>query len=361
MHNDAASEALYLVPNSEGTGKRLVRRPHPPPTTAPLPDDFDAITVTRGGTTVYDMAEWGGGSQPEVDYDAITVEPAYPPPKPKPSPQPASPRRANSPTRSLAGLMGKASLQQDAVGKGKGKANSVVGALEGSRSGRRQDGRAPGRTDLVQRKILEDGPERTISIWREGVAKSASEAGDGETEVAKSEVDSHAGRRRVSTESRRGAGPPLATANLKGKERAGRRSVDLTEGPRSPLQHSFSSASSPPPSNVTYTGPPQGKNRYGAPPKTDSGIESSGQSTTTTTQSKATSTSSIETVLSSCQPSLLHIAPMLHELGVRRDEHLRAIARMGEETRDREVKEEALKKGITVVEWAIFLDKLQSL
>ncbi|TFY56183.1 hypothetical protein EVG20_g9030 [Dentipellis fragilis] len=247
--------------------------------------------------------------------------------------------------------------------RGKGKANSVVGALEGARSGRRQDGRAPGRNDLVQRKILEDGPERTISIWREGVAKSASELGDGETEVAKSEVDSHAGRRRVSTESRRGVGPPLATANLEGEGtgRATVRGSDRGKGPRSPLQHSFSSASSPPPSNVTYTSPPQGKNRYGAPPKTDSGIESSGQSTTTTTKSKATSTSSIETVLSSCQPSLLHIAPMLHELGVRRDEHLRAIARMGEETRDREVKEEALKKGITVVEWAIFLDKLQSL
>ena len=76
---------------------------------------------------------------------------------------------------------------------------------------------------------------------------------------------------------------------------------------------------------------------------------------------RATSTSSIETVLSSCQPSLLHIAPTLDILGVRSDEHLRALARMREETRDREVKEEALKKGITVVEWAILLDKLQSL
>jgi hypothetical protein len=34
---------------------------------------------------------------------------------------------------------------------------------------------------------------------------------------------------------------------------------------------------------------------------------------------------------------------------------------MREETRDREVKEEALRKGVTIVEWAILIDKLQSL
>jgi hypothetical protein len=38
-----------------------------------------------------------------------------------------------------------------------------------------------------------------------------------------------------------------------------------------------------------------------------------------------------------------------------------ALAQMREQTRDREVKEEALRKGITVVEWAILIDKLQSL
>jgi len=38
-----------------------------------------------------------------------------------------------------------------------------------------------------------------------------------------------------------------------------------------------------------------------------------------------------------------------------------ALAQMREQTRDREVKEEALRKGVTVVEWAILIDKLQSL
>ena len=44
--------SLYLVPNSGGTGKRLVRHPRPPPTSAPLPDDFDAITFTRDSTAI---------------------------------------------------------------------------------------------------------------------------------------------------------------------------------------------------------------------------------------------------------------------------------------------------------------------
>jgi len=57
----------------------------------------------------------------------------------------------------------------------------------------------------------------------------------------------------------------------------------------------------------------------------------------------------------------LHLLPILEELGVRHSEHITALARMREETRDREVKEEALKKGISVVEWAILIDKLQAL
>ena len=76
---------------------------------------------------------------------------------------------------------------------------------------------------------------------------------------------------------------------------------------------------------------------------------------------RTASTSSVEAILSSCDPSLLHIAPVLYELGIQRVDHLRAIVRLSEDTRDREVKAQALRRGVTVVEWAIFLDKLQSL
>ena len=71
--------------------------------------------------------------------------------------------------------------------------------------------------------------------------------------------------------------------------------------------------------------------------------------------------STLGLLLGSCQPSLLHLSEALQELGVQREEHLWALAKMHEEIRDREVKEEALKKGVTVVEWAIFLDKLKAL
>jgi len=39
-------------------------------------------------------------------------------------------------------------------------------------------------------------------------------------------------------------------------------------------------------------------------------------------------------------------------------EHLKAVARLSPEMRDREVKEVALRLGMTVVEWAILVDEL---
>ena len=76
---------------------------------------------------------------------------------------------------------------------------------------------------------------------------------------------------------------------------------------------------------------------------------------------KGTSTSPVELVLATCEPSLLHIAPILTDLGILKLEHLRAMGRMSEETRDRELKSIALLRGVTVMEWAILLDKLQTL
>ena len=76
---------------------------------------------------------------------------------------------------------------------------------------------------------------------------------------------------------------------------------------------------------------------------------------------RGTSTSPVELVLATCEPSLLHIAPILTDLGILKLEHLRAMGRMSEETRDRELKSIALLRGVTVMEWAILLDKLQTL
>jgi hypothetical protein len=53
--------------------------------------------------------------------------------------------------------------------------------------------------------------------------------------------------------------------------------------------------------------------------------------------------------------------PTLQRLGIRRVEHLRAVANLTPATRDREIREDALRMGVTVMEWAIFVDKIFSL
>lgn len=279
------------MPNNDGIGKRLVRRPHPPPTTAPLPDDFDAITETRDSTTVYDDA---ANSALDIDYDDITVAPIFtlpstpihaPTPTPASAPVPMSPsrdltspsrqRRAGSPSHSLA------SFSPDVRGsrrggdsRGAGKARSVVGG-DRDRAGQRRSlgagnalmpssplpplfpsgkGPAKGRNDLVEKLVLEDGPDRTISVWREhvknigeagrggggggGASGNAAGADDGAAGgtggEGRSELDSHVGRRRVSTESRRrvdslAQGSNMGSPSLKGKGHRSRESAEFTE------------------------------------------------------------------------------------------------------------------------------------
>lgn len=85
------------------------------------------------------------------------------------------------------------------------------------------------------------------------------------------------------------------------------------------------------------------------------------ESGSTISNIKSESTTEFETVLQSCEPSLLHIAPILKSLGIRRVEHMRAVAKLTPSTRDREVKEDALRLGITVMEWAIFVDRMFTL
>ena len=284
------------MPNIEGTGKRLVRRPHPPPTTAPLPDDFDAITETRDSTTIYDDAP---NSALDYDYyDDITVAPAPAPtstytrsPMTQPQPihaplpmmsAPASPprnnptspprqRRAGSPSHSLASGQSpdvRGPRRSDVAALSAGKARSVAGDRDrGAAQQRRSLGAPPppplpllsssgkgpamGRNQLVEKMVLEDGPERTISVWREHVSKNAKEAGgsggagaganapngdgvangDGD---GRSDLDSHVGRRRVSTDNSRRRVDSLVqgasgSPSVKSKGHRSRESAEFTE------------------------------------------------------------------------------------------------------------------------------------
>jgi hypothetical protein len=286
------------VPNNDGIGKRLVRRPHPPPTSAPLPDDFDAITETRDSTTVYDDA---ANSALDIDYDDITVAPIFTfpstpiyAPTPTPAPVPTSPsrnmtssprqRRAESPSHSIAVSSNVRGSRRGGDSHGAGKARSVAGGdRDRDRTGQRRSlgagnalmpsspmppsfpsgkGPAKGRNDLVEKLVLEDGPERTISVWREhvkhvgeagrgGGGASANAAGGDDGAAAgtggegRSDLDSHVGRRRVSTDSRRrvdslAQGSAVGSPSLKGKGHRSRESAEFTEvsvrGPLSLLQ-----------------------------------------------------------------------------------------------------------------------------
>ncbi|KAJ3784223.1 hypothetical protein GGU10DRAFT_34099 [Lentinula aff. detonsa] len=93
----------------------------------------------------------------------------------------------------------------------------------------------------------------------------------------------------------------------------------------------------------------------GASPRPPGGSKS----TSTMSSMQLASTPALEALLSSCEPSLLYLAPILVGLGIKTKEHMKAVGRLREETRNKEVREEALKRGMTIMEWAILLDKLQ--
>ncbi|KAF9264408.1 hypothetical protein L218DRAFT_958454 [Marasmius fiardii PR-910] len=70
---------------------------------------------------------------------------------------------------------------------------------------------------------------------------------------------------------------------------------------------------------------------------------------------------SVAEILTSCKPSLMHLEPILYDLGIRTEDHLKAVGKMSEGTRDREIKKVAVEKGVTVLEWAMLIDKMQDL
>jgi len=85
------------------------------------------------------------------------------------------------------------------------------------------------------------------------------------------------------------------------------------------------------------------------------------RSGSTITSIRSASTTKFEKFLDGCRPSLVHVSDILKSLGIYKVAHLKAVARLSPETRDREVKEDALRLGMTVMEWAILVDKISQI
>ncbi|EIN12908.1 hypothetical protein PUNSTDRAFT_141471 [Punctularia strigosozonata HHB-11173 SS5] len=495
------SSALYIVPDPRSPGgKKVVRRHYPPPTTAPLDDDFDAVTAPTASV-------WAGRRTRtsthlmQDDFDAFTAPTTsvwtdHPraPPSPASSSGEADPpdevtwmgpssrhggRSAQRRWRGT-GTNGSQSKEnrypefertEEYVYRGDidpsewgGKtfddeeirmayvnggameleteppaatetvimrrrgaeiANGRCAGMAGGSHGRRQieapgslrgrEGsweryndetrsyRAEGDPKMVEKRILEDGPERTVSIWRREVAR---DAGDDVRSVA----DSHAQRRLKAPERERDRTRDRERSQRSGgagSSQAGWRG-DMSEGDRSRYAgkstaggHRDYAYPTPPRSKGTSAGNSLGHKRSASDPWRGSfsqpqaastprhtlrrqprieslartsvvpDLRSVGSARARNTSRSGTSseghsageaaTPSLETVLSGCSPSLLHTAPVLRDLGIRSVDHLRAIGRMENDLRNREVRREAFKRGLTVVDWAILLDVMKRL
>ncbi|KAK0193594.1 hypothetical protein F5146DRAFT_388825 [Armillaria mellea] len=472
MHNWAeASESgvLYLV--NDHRGKRLVRRPRPPPTSPPLDEDFDAITqecTTRGPETEWGTrarGSWAPTSPPlDDDFDAVTytvvtgapqadVETDYYEEKPRTETALSVSERKlrrrdrsiastsqrptrgydefgmedrdrdheyKQPRRDMARSLGSKKVLDSGVGRlalerlngssmrlrrasesvlEHGKARRMNGST--GRKAPRAGPKAGQEFDVVHDQILEDGPERTVTIstWRERVAKEAKYEDmsvyymtQGDYEVQ--ETAESPSSRGQSANGRKSQESPvshwLSHENVNGiHSRAspvqyvvaseGQRSFSPASKSRAPPRDrssskEFRSGASPSPRGLTpqtrTTTYVEGTTSSRTPPMRTSTPNKSLQSHipfiptrsgSTISSIRSIGTTTFQDVLSSCEPSLLHVAPALVSLGIRSVDHLRAVGRLTEEVRDREVRDEALKKGLTVMEWAILLDKLRSL
>ncbi|KAI0927005.1 hypothetical protein AcW1_007631 [Taiwanofungus camphoratus] len=431
---DTVSEQSGLYQNHDqyASLQRSARRPPPPPTSIALDDSFDAVT-TEAPTewnvgVVYrnrDYEESISGYQNYVnemerklsgedDFHAID-----------------SRRNSNMLAHADKNVYSESGRSPRATG-----GRRSLGSLEPPDNARKVSGRK-GKVELVEQKVMEDGPLRTISLWRERVAESSGGSSHLEDDV-RSETNNQAygmspsddsrARRVVSDGHGSNSYPAPKGGNSNGMEilRTGKASYQRSEymvayhqptknGFPLPIYAMSESGKSVPLGGtgvkLDSSGPRVQRisQKPGIPPKTKRPLEklsrerdkymvaypltpprSSGSTSASPSPQgskgitysvsmsplngrkfgheqsvndsmKSTSTSSVELILSSCEPSLLHIIPVLSDLGIQRLEHLRAVARLNDETRDREVKEQAIKRGITVVEWAILLDKLQGL
>ncbi|KZT18242.1 hypothetical protein NEOLEDRAFT_1152720 [Neolentinus lepideus HHB14362 ss-1] len=337
-------------------------------TSVQLRDDFDAYTTTDAppdaASEVYDGARERFVSYHRAEMGNLLLDPSD-----------ASDHHRRSRGIGDAGSM-------ECVGR---RYTTTTGAA----SRRAEAGRRG--FQLVERKILEDGPERTVSVWREEVAKSVD--GDVEDEEGPlTEMDApvsemgEMGRRRGkglfeymhtgSTSARRLSGghervrSPSGTGSERGWERVKVHSISTVSAfinvhvmlqsphvmsasyhslPSHAISASYPSLPSPPLSNRSHShGSPRPRR---TPSNSQSTININHHHTRTPSQSTTTRhptsppPTTLASLLSAPTPPLTHLLPTLARLGITHPAHLAALARMGEEVRDREVRSVALGEG----------------
>ncbi|KAF9067885.1 hypothetical protein BDP27DRAFT_1328206 [Rhodocollybia butyracea] len=270
--------------------------------------------------------------------------------------------------------------------------------------------------EVVDSRVLEEGPERTVTIstWREKVADEANRRSEVEMSVYYLNADDFFVERPGGNE-QASLNSSGRNRSVKGKEKqrdllddgwrrskptyyrsaslpractpwlSGTNLVDATEEmsrvskakattgskDNNPIAEWIPQSGNPGPRTSTPVHRYRGQNSTGnrisvIDSKPMNGMHVSGsrhgagsESSTITSMNIPDSAPALEVLLSSCEPSLLYLAPMLVGLGIRTKEHLRAVGKLGEETRNKEVREEALKRGMTNLEWAILLDRLR--
>ncbi|TFK52204.1 hypothetical protein OE88DRAFT_1734240 [Heliocybe sulcata] len=273
---------------------------------------------------------------------------------------------------------------------------------------------------IGRRYTTTTGPERTVSVWREEVAKSSTESVLGDRDDPDPEpsvVDSHAHRRL-------GRGLGLAThapvpvlspsnANVKrnsfgglgyahtggsatsvkrlsggsGRMRSGSGGGLSEMGPgwervKSPSAYTGTHLPSPPLSNNSSPRSPppnragsvsRGHTRTPSNPlslsqpiprfqlhtgltQTHTGLSTSSRVSPNNNPAPSPPPQTIAALLTALTPPLTHLLPTLARLGITHPQHLGALARMEGEVRDREVRSVAMGEGVSVFEWAVLVE-----
>ncbi|KAJ7456770.1 hypothetical protein B0H11DRAFT_2065397 [Mycena galericulata] len=349
-----------------------------PFTSPPLNDDFDAITTQRWSRTTRATTVEPSCSALYEQLEAATrtTTPAGPGFK--------APRRQKKKTNHNDTITSSRKQQDGAVALHERSLRRKKRIKSGTVTGMARIGPLAGQDyEIVDHKVLEDGPERTVSIstWREQAIQEA-DSDDAMSVYYVNAEDCDQLRAPevvvipIRTDDSSGSNKSGDGSGARGTETRPAENLASSNGQTNKSPHDFphrSAGSKEASSTMNSSGPrtstPRGSGTLviqNAEGQTN--ILAGGSSPFHATKSGSTISSihlsptpTLEHVLISCEPSLIHISPVLQRIGIMRAEHLRAVGKLSEDTRNKEVKEEVLKLGVTVVEWAILLDKLQSL